>query len=204
MFTLPDLPYAKNALEPHISENTLNYHYDKHHAGYVAKLNTALEDHPHLLSMSIDSLLLSHETAPKELQAAILNNGGQHYNHSMYWESMSGQGGGDPVGALLEAIEESFGSFDNFKGDFAAAGASQFGSGWAWLSYDNTTGKLVIDKTLNADTPLLKAKTPLMTMDVWEHAYYLDYQNARPQYINNFWEVVNWAGVSEKLNKATA
>lgn len=202
MFTLPNLPYDKKALEPHITANTFSFHYDKHHAGYVAKLNAALEGHDDLLSMSIESLLLSSETAPKELQSAILNNGGQHYNHSLYWESMTDAKGDQPSDELMEAINNSFGSLDDLKEVFVEAGSTQFGSGWAWLSLDKASGKLVVDKTLNADTPLIHSKEPLMVMDVWEHAYYLDYQNKRPEYIENFWNVINWTGVSEKYAKA--
>jgi Fe-Mn family superoxide dismutase len=198
MFTLPTLPYSKEALNPHISAETLSFHHEKHHAGYIAKLNAALEGHDELMQMSIEELLLNYKSAPESLQSAILNNGGQHFNHALYWESMSENGGGQPIGEIAVAINEEFGSYEEFKTKFADAGAMQFGSGWAWLSVDNNTGKLVIDKTLNADTPLLHGKTPLLTMDVWEHAYYLDYQNRRPDYIEHFFELINLEGVNEK------
>jgi superoxide dismutase, Fe-Mn family len=201
MYTLPNLPYSKDALNPHISANTLEFHHGKHHAGYIAKLNSSLEGHNDLMQYSIEVLLLNYKTAPESLHASILNNGGQHYNHSMYWESMSEQGGGAPTGELGEAIVNEFGSYEEFKTKFADAGATQFGSGWAWLSL-NPNGTLAIDKTLNADTPLLHGKTPLLTMDVWEHAYYLDYQNNRPSYIEHFFEVINWDGANAKYLEA--
>ena len=201
MFKLPTLAYDKDALSPYISEKTLNYHYDKHHAGYVNKLNAALEDHEELLEKSIVELLQEYKSAPRELHAAILNNGGQHYNHSLYWESMSADGGGEPEGELKNALEQEFGSFGQFKEEFARAGATQFGSGWAWLSVDES-GRLVVASTANADTPLLHGKTPILTMDVWEHAYYLDYQNARPDYIEEFFHVIDWAEVGRKYAEA--
>ena len=201
MFKLPALPYDKDALSPYISEKTLNYHYDKHHAGYVRKLNDALDGHDELLEKTIVDLLREYASAPSELHAVILNNGGQHFNHSLYWESMSPEGGEEPTGDLADAIEASFGSFKQFQEAFCAAGKSQFGSGWAWLSLDQEGG-LVVENTANADTPLLHGKTPLLTMDVWEHAYYLDYQNDRPEYINEFFEVINWAEVGRKYEEA--
>ena len=201
MFKLPALAYHKDALSPYISEKTLNYHYDKHHAGYVNKLNAALEGHEDLLAKSIVELLRDYESAPAELHAAILNNGGQHYNHSLYWESMSASGGGEPEGDLKRALEKAFGSFAEFKQEFAQAGASQFGSGWAWLSIDEA-GQLVVEKTANADTPLVHGKTPILTMDVWEHAYYLDYQNARPDYIEEFFRVIDWTEIGRKYAEA--
>ena len=201
MFKLPTLPYDKDALSPYISENTLNYHYDKHHAGYVNKLNIALQGHDELLEKSIVELLKDYTSAPADLHGAILNNGGQHYNHSLYWESMSPNGGGTPGGRIREALEEEYGSFEAFKEEFSGAGVSQFGSGWAWLSLDEG-GKLIIEKTGNAETPLLYGRTPLLTMDVWEHAYYLDYQNGRVNYIEEFFNVINWAEVERKYVEA--
>jgi Fe-Mn family superoxide dismutase len=200
MFTLMQLPYEFDALEPYIDAQTVQIHYGKHHQGYVNKLNTALEGLDDLLAMSIEELLLNIDSVPEGKKTAVLNSGGQVYNHNLYWESLAPQSGGEPTGELLEAINSSFGSFENFKKEFSEAGATQFGSGWAWLSVD-ANGSLVIDKTSNADTPLLHGKKPLMTMDVWEHAYYLKYKNARPDYIEAFWKLVNWDEVARKFSE---
>jgi Fe-Mn family superoxide dismutase len=198
MFKLMQLPYAYDALEPFIDEQTVQIHYGKHHQGYVNKLNAALEGHSELLSLDLADLLLSSEV-PEDLKTAVFNNGGQVYNHNLYWESMAPNAGGEPTGELLEAINRNFGSFDKFKEEFSQAGSTQFGSGWAWLSVDSE-GVLSISKTSNADNPLYHGKTPIMTMDVWEHAYYLKYKNARPDYIQAFWQVVNWEEVGKKFS----
>jgi Fe-Mn family superoxide dismutase len=200
MFKLMQLPYAYDALEPFIDEQTVQIHYGKHHQGYVNKLNAALEGHSELLSLDLADLLLSSEV-PEDLKTAVFNNGGQVYNHNLYWESMAPNAGGEPTGELLEAINRNFGSFDKFKEEFSQAGSTQFGSGWAWLSVDSE-GVLSISKTSNADNPLYHGKTPIMTMDVWEHAYYLKYKNARPDYIQAFWQVVNWEEVGRKFATA--
>jgi Fe-Mn family superoxide dismutase len=200
MFKLMQLPYAYDALEPFIDEQTVQIHYGKHHQGYVNKLNTALEGYSELLNLDLADLLLSSEV-PEDLKTAMFNNGGQVYNHNLYWESMAPNAGGEPTGELLEAINRNFGSFDKFKEEFSQAGSTQFGSGWAWLSVDSE-GVLSISKTSNADNPLYHGKTPIMTMDVWEHAYYLKYKNARPDYIQAFWQVVNWEEVGRKFATA--
>jgi len=192
---LPSLPYEKNALEPHISENTLNYHYGKHHAAYVTNLNKLIAGSD-LEEKSLEEIIkISADDASK---AGIFNNAAQVWNHTFYWNSMSPNGGGKPSGKVLEKIEESFGSYEKFAEEFANAGATQFGSGWAWLVEEN--GKLKITKTPNAATPLTTNAKPLLTMDVWEHAYYLDFQNARPNYIKTFLEkLVNWDFVAKNL-----
>lgn len=198
MFTLPKLNYNYEALEPFIDAKTVEIHYSKHHQTYVNKLNEALKDYPELLAKTLEELLTSIPSLPSNLQVPVTNNGGQVYNHNLYWESIAPNTGGQPTGELLEAINVTFGSFEAFKTLFAEAGTTQFGSGWAWLSLD-ADKKLVIDKTSNADSPLIHGKKPILTMDVWEHAYYLKYQNLRPEYINNFWNIVNWAEVSRKF-----
>jgi len=195
--SLPALPYARNALAPHISEATLDFHYGKHHQAYVDKMNAAIEGGP-LANASLEDIV--RESASSD--QGLFNNAAQVWNHTFYWKSMSPNGGGAPTGDIAAAIDESFGSYDSFKEAFASAGATQFGSGWAWLV--STNGKLEVRKTLNAETPLTdEACTPLLTMDVWEHAYYLDYQNARPAYIETFLNhLVNWDFANENLSKA--
>jgi len=194
---LPNLPYARNALEPHISENTLNYHYGKHHLAYVNKLNELIAG-TELEGKSLEEIIKISEKNPA--QVGIFNNAAQVWNHTFYWNSMKPNGGGKPSGKVLAKIEESFGSYENFVSEFSNAGATQFGSGWAWLVLDGD--KLKVTKTGNAQTPLTSNAKPLMTMDVWEHAYYLDFQNARPNYITTFLEkLVNWEFVEENLNK---
>ena len=196
---LPDLPYARNALAPHISEETLNFHYGKHHQAYVDNLNKMIADTPHA-SASLEELI--HASAGDSSKAGIFNNAAQVWNHTFYWHSMSPNGGGAPTGAIAKAIDDSFGGYDAFKEQFATAGATQFGSGWAWLVAKG--GKLEIRKTANAETPLTdKSCTPLITMDVWEHAYYLDFQNKRPAYMNAFLEgLINWDFANTNLAKA--
>jgi superoxide dismutase, Fe-Mn family len=195
-FTLPDLPYAKDALAPHISSETLDFHHGKHHAAYVKNLNGMVEG-TDLASKSLEDVIRA--TAGVADKAGVFNNAAQIWNHTFYWQSMRPNGGGAPTGPLAEMIDRDFGSFDAFKDAFAKAGATQFGSGWAWLVYAN--GKLEVRKTLNAETPLTEAGvTPLLTMDVWEHAYYLDFQNRRPDYISTFLDhLVNWEFASENL-----
>ncbi|WP_300545466.1 superoxide dismutase [Maricaulis sp.] len=198
-FTLPDLPYAKDALAPHISSETLEFHHGKHHAAYVKNLNGLVEG-TELAPKSLEDVI--RETAGKPEQQGIFNNAAQIWNHTFYWQSMRPNGGGQPTGQLAEMIDRDFGSVDAFKDAFAKAGATQFGSGWAWLVLKD--GKLEVRKTLNAETPLTEAGiTPLLTMDVWEHAYYLDFQNRRPDYISAFLEhLVNWEFAAENLAAA--
>lgn len=199
-FTLPDLPYAKDALEPHISSDTLDYHYGKHHQAYVNKLNDAIKG-TDLEGKSLEEII--HATSGKADKQGIFNNAAQVWNHTFYWHSMKNAGGGAPTGAIAEKIEADFGSYDAFKEKFANAGATQFGSGWAWLVVGKD-GKLEVVKTLNAENPMTDGHTPLLTMDVWEHAYYLDYQNRRPDYISTFLgELVNWEFVNQNLEDAS-
>ncbi|TFE01143.1 superoxide dismutase [Jeotgalibacillus salarius] len=195
-YTLPELPYSYDALEPHIDKETMNIHHTKHHNTYVTKLNDALEGHDDLKAKSIDELVADLNSVPESIRTAVRNNGGGHANHSFFWKILSPNGGGEPSGDLASAINGKFGSFEKFKEEFAAAGAGRFGSGWAWLVVNN--GELEITSTPNQDSPLTDGKTPVLGLDVWEHAYYLKYQNKRPDYINAFWSVVDWNAV-EKL-----
>jgi Fe-Mn family superoxide dismutase len=197
-FTLPALPYARNALAPHISENTLNFHYGKHHQAYVDNLNKLVAGTP-LESQPLEEVV---RQSWAEKKMPVFNNSGQVWNHTFYWHSMKPNGGGQPTGAVADKIKQAFGDFEGFKKAFAEAGATQFGSGWAWLVLNN--GKLEVRKTGNAETPLTeKGITPLVTMDVWEHAYYLDFQNARPKYIDTFLnELVNWDFANQNLSDA--
>jgi Fe-Mn family superoxide dismutase len=200
---LPPLPYAFNALEPHIDAQTMEIHHDRHHATYVNNLNKALENHADLAALSIEALLRSLDKVPDSARTAVLNNGGGHYNHTLFWTILNSNGGGEPTGALAEAINKAFGSFAAFKEDFAKAATTRFGSGWAWLSV-KTDGSLVITSTPNQNNPLTDATdlTPILGLDVWEHAYYLKYQNKRPDYINAFWNVVDWNAVAERYAAA--
>ena len=200
-FKLPDLPYAKDALEPHIDARTMEIHHDKHHAGYTNKLNGALEKHPELGDASIEDLLGNLESVPADIQTAVRNNGGGFANHALFWEVMGPQGGGQPGGDLATAINQTFGGFDAFKQAFASAAAGRFGSGWAWLVVD-AFGKLQVYSTANQDSPLMNGHTPILGLDVWEHAYYLNYQNRRPDYIEACWNVVNWNKVAESYARA--
>lgn len=195
-FELPPLPYAANSLEPHIDARTMEIHHDKHHAAYVNNLNKALEGHADLASKSIEELLQSLDSLPESIRTAVRNNGGGHANHSMFWTLLSGNGGGAPSGELASAIDSAFGSFDQFKSQFAAAAGGRFGSGWAWL-VAAPDGSLSITSTPNQDTPVMEGKTPILGLDVWEHAYYLNYQNRRPDYVAAFWNVVNWDEVAK-------
>jgi superoxide dismutase, Fe-Mn family len=188
------LPYAKDALEPHIGADTMGFHYDKHHTGYTGKLNAALEG-TDLANKSIEALLGNLDAVPADMRGAVRNNGGGFYNHNLFWQVMSPNGGGAPSGALADAINSTFGSLDDFKAKFAAAAGGQFGSGWAWLVVSG--GNLEVTSTANQDNPLSQGKTPILGLDVWEHAYYLNYQNRRPDYVAAFWNIVNWDKVSE-------
>ena len=197
-FTLPPLPYPTNALEPHIDAQTMEIHHDKHHAAYVNNLNAALEKAPELQNKSLDDLLKNLNAVPEAVRTAVRNNAGGHWNHSMFWQIMSPNGGGAPTGKLADAINSSFGSVDKLKEPFNAAGGARFGSGWAWLINDG--GKLSIVSTPNQDNPLMDGKpAPILGLDVWEHAYYLKYQNRRPDYMKAWWNVVNWAEVAKRF-----
>lgn len=200
-FTLPDLPYDFNALEPHIDARTMEIHHGKHHGGYVNKLNAALEKAPALRGKSIEEIMRMLDTVPEEVRAAVRNNGGGHYNHSLFWKVLSPEGGGMPSGPLLEAVEKSFGSFEALRERFSAAAAGVFGSGWAWLVAD-ASGRLAVETSPNQDNPAMAGRTPVLGLDVWEHAYYLKYQNRRPEYIEAFWNVVNWDQVAANLRAA--
>ncbi|WP_127588706.1 superoxide dismutase [Paenibacillus koleovorans] len=198
---LPPLPYANNALEPHIDETTMMIHHDRHHNAYVTNLNAALEGHADLQAKSIEDLISDINALPEGIRNAVRNNGGGHANHSLFWEVIGPNGGGQPSGALADAIASELGGFDKFKEDFAKAGATRFGSGWAWLSVTKD-GKLVVSSTPNQDSPIMEGNTPILGMDVWEHAYYLKYQNKRPDYIAAFWNVVNWEAVGQRYEAA--
>ncbi|MEK4866763.1 superoxide dismutase [Mn] [Bacillus sp. FSL E2-8895] len=193
---LPNLPYAYDALEPHFDKETMNIHHTKHHNTYITNLNAALEGHAELADKSVEELVANLNEVPEAIRTAVRNNGGGHANHTFFWTILSPNGGGQPVGELATAIEANFGSFDAFKAEFAKAGATRFGSGWAWLVVNN--GELEVTSTPNQDSPLTEGKTPVIGLDVWEHAYYLNYQNRRPDYIGAFWNVVDW-NVAEKL-----
>ncbi len=199
-YELPNLPYEYDALAPHIDKETMNIHHTKHHNTYVTKLNAALEGNSELLSKSIEDLVSNLDAVPEAARTAVRNNGGGHANHSLFWTILSPNGGGEPTGELAEAINSKFGSLDKFKEEFAAAAAGRFGSGWAWLVVNN--GELEVTSTPNQDNPLMEGKTPVLGLDVWEHAYYLNYQNRRPDYINAFWNVVNWDEVSKRFSAA--
>ena len=199
-YTLPDLPYAKDALEPHIDAKTMEIHHDKHHAAYVTNVNAALEGSP-LAHQSIEDLCRNIEKVPENIRAAVRNNGGGHANHSLFWTIMSPNGGGKPTGALATDINSTFGSFEAFQEQFTKAGATRFGSGWAWLSVDSA-GKLAVESSPNQDNPYMAGKTPILGMDVWEHAYYLLYQNRRPDYMKAFFNVINWEAVGERYAAA--
>ena len=199
-YELPELSYAYDALEPHIDGRTMEIHHSKHHAGYVGKVNAAL-DGSELGAKSVEDLVSDLDSVPEDIRGAVRNNGGGHANHSLFWSVMSPQGGGTPEGELAAAIEATCGSFAAFQEQFAAAAATRFGSGWAWLSVDN--GQLVVESTPNQDSPLMAGRTPILGLDVWEHAYYLNYQNRRPDYIAAFWNVVDWNAVAQRFAAAT-
>ena len=199
--TVPALPYAYNVLEPYIDEQTMHIHHDKHHQAYVDNLNKALEAHPDLQQKSVDELLMGLSKLPVAIQTAVRNNGGGHWNHTFFWNIMAPKAGGEPKGVVADAIKRYFGDFATFKDKFVAAGLGRFGSGWAWLIVDKT-GNLNIESTANQDSPISDGKVPILGVDVWEHAYYLKYQNKRKEYLEAFWNVVNWKHVEEHLKKA--
>ncbi len=195
-YTLPDLPYAHDALEPSIDQTTMEIHHGKHHAAYVANLNKALESAPDVAGLSVEELIADNCAAvPESIRTAVRNNGGGHANHSLFWQIMGPGKGGEPVGNLGEAINAKYGGFEQFKEQFAAVGMTRFGSGWAWLLKD-----VEVISTPNQDSPLMEGRVPIIGLDVWEHAYYLNYQNRRPDYISNWWNVVNWEAAEERFN----
>ena len=195
---LPDLPYDHDALEPHIDAETMRIHHSKHHQGYVNNLNAALEKHPELADKSLEELLGDLASVPEDIRTAVRNNGGGHANHSLFWPCMAPGSGGTPSGELADAIDSAFGSFDAFVETFSKAAATRFGSGWAWLCVDGDGG-LVVTSTANQDNPVSEGLKPILGLDVWEHAYYLNYQNKRPDYVKAWWNVVNWEQVSENF-----
>jgi Fe-Mn family superoxide dismutase len=205
-YSLPPLPYASDALEPHIDKQTMEIHHGKHHNTYVTKLNDALKDHPDHQGKSIEELISDLDALPESIRTAVRNNGGGHANHSLFWTIMSPDGGGTPSGAIAQAINDAFGGFDGFKDEFAKAGANRFGSGWAWLVVDKANhGRLKVTSTPNQDNPLMDGSgIPILGLDVWEHAYYLKYQNRRPDYIGAWWNTVNWDEVEKRMKAAQA
>ena len=198
LFELPVLPYDYAALEPYIDEATMRLHHDKHHATYVQKLNEALLKHPEFQVESVESLLSNLDQVPEDIRMAVRNHGGGHANHSLFWQSMTPNGGGEPTGQLLERMTTAFGSFEAFKEEFDAAGTNRFGSGWAWLVADHS-GALKVVSTANQDSPLSEGMTPILGNDVWEHAYYLKYQNRRPEYLGAWWNTLNWQIIASRL-----
>lgn len=200
---LPALPYAHNALEPHIDAQTMEIHHGRHHATYVNNLNAALEGHADLSEKSVEDLISNLDAVPESIRGAVRNNGGGHANHTLFWQIMSPNGGGNPTGAIGEAIDKTFGSYEAFKAEFTKAGLTRFGSGWAWLVV-GANGELEVMSTPNQDSPLMEGKTPLLGVDVWEHAYYLKYQNKRPDYIEAFFNVINWDEVNKRYEAAKA
>lgn len=199
MFKLPNLQYAYDALEPHIDAKTMEIHHAKHHQTYVDKLNGALEGHEELADTELEELMAKLDRVPEDIRAAVRNNGGGHINHSFFWQIMSPDGGGEPEGKLAEQIKNDFGGFEQFQGEFEGAALNRFGSGWAWLVKGD---KLKITSTPNQDNPWMDGRTPILGLDVWEHAYYLKYQNRRPDYIDAWWMVVNWAEVARRFEEA--
>ncbi|MHC0035901.1 superoxide dismutase [Pseudoneobacillus sp. C159] len=199
-FELPQLPYAYDALEPHFDKETMEIHHSKHHNTYVTNLNNALAGNEELLSKSVEEVIANLDAVPESARTAVRNNGGGHANHTLFWQILSPNGGGAPAGELADAINNKFGSFESFKEEFAKAATTRFGSGWAWLAVNN--GELELTSTPNQDSPLMEGKTPILGLDVWEHAYYLKFQNRRPDYINTFWNVVNWDEVSKRYQEA--
>ena len=199
-FTLPALPYAYDALTPYIDEEKIQMHHEKHHNTYITNVNAALEKHPELAEKTIEELLADLNSVPEDIRTAVRNNGGGHANHSLFWTVLAPNAGGEPTGAVKDGIEEAFGSFDAMKEKFAAAAVGRFGSGWAWLVVSD--GKLEITSTPNQDSPISEGKTPILGLDVWEHAYYLNYKNVRPEYIKAFWNLVNWDEVNSRLAAA--
>jgi superoxide dismutase, Fe-Mn family len=196
-FELPKLPYAVDALEPYIDAQTMSIHHTKHHQAYITNLNAAIEKHPELAGKSLEDLLSDLNAVPEDIRVAVRNHGGGTWNHNMFWEIMGPKTGGAPSGAVAQALESAFGSFDAFKSEFEKAATTRFGSGWAWLVKKGAG--LAVVSTANQDNPVSEGMTPVMGIDVWEHAYYLKYQNRRPEYISNWWNVVNWEAVAERL-----
>ena len=196
-FELPKLPYAVDALEPYIDSQTMTIHHDKHHAAYVTNLNGAIEKHPELANKSVEALIKDLNAVPEDIRVAVRNNGGGTWNHSMFWEIMAPKAGGAPKGALAKAFDSSFSSFDNFKAEFEKAATTRFGSGWAWLIKKGSG--LAVISTANQDNPMSDGTIPLMGIDVWEHAYYLKYQNRRAEYVTNWWNVVNWDAIASRF-----
>ena len=201
MHELPKLPYAYDALEPHIDARTMEIHHSKHHAAYVTNLNAGLDKHPELHDKPLADLLRGIDSVPEDIRAVVRNHGGGHHNHSLFWEIMGPNGGGVPTGKLGEALMSTFGSFEAFKEKLSDAAAKRFGSGWGWLTVKD--GKLEVSSTANQDSPLMEGKTPLLGVDVWEHAYYLKYQNRRPDYLAAWWHAVNWAEVGRRFEAAS-
>jgi superoxide dismutase, Fe-Mn family len=199
-FELPSLPYAYDALEPYIDATTMEIHHTKHHQTYVSNLNAALEKYPDLAGKSLEELVSKPDALPEDIRTAVRNNGGGHYNHSIFWTVMSPNGGGEPKGTLASVLDETFGDFASFKDTFTKAAIGRFGSGWAWLGFKQ--GKLTVISMPNQDSPLMEGLTPVLGLDVWEHAYYLKYQNRRPEYISNWWNVVNWEEVARRYEEA--
>lgn len=199
--TLPDLPYAHDALEPHIDARTMEIHHGKHHQGYVNNLNAALADQGDLAAEKVEKVLREINSVPESIRTAVRNNGGGHANHSLFWTIMSPNGSGTPSGDLAGAIDSAFGSFEEFKSSFSTAAGTRFGSGWAWL-VRTASGDLQVYSTANQDSPYMQGDTPVMGLDVWEHAYYLNYQNRRPDYVSAFWSVVNWEEVAHNFKNA--
>jgi Fe-Mn family superoxide dismutase len=200
-FTLPPLPYDYSALEPHIDAQTMQIHHTKHHQAYITNLNNALKDHPDLQAKTLEQLLADLNAVPEAIRAAVRNNGGGHYNHSLFWQIMGPGGGGDPTGAIGEAITAELGGYAAFKEAFTKAGTTRFGSGWAWL-YVGKDGKLAVGSSPNQDSPLMEGATPILGNDVWEHAYYLKYQNRRPDYLAAWFNTINWAEVNRRYQAA--
>jgi len=201
-FEVPPLPYAYEALEPHIDSETMHLHHDKHHQAYVTNLNAAIEKHPELGDRTVDDLVRNLSSVPEDIRAAVRNNGGGHLNHTMFWQIMKPNGGGDPTGPIAGAISSTFGNFEDFKTQFNDAGVKRFGSGWAWLV--RASGGLQIVSTANQDNPLTDGQYPIFGNDVWEHAYYLKYQNRRPDYLKAWWNVVNWDEINRRFEAAAS
>jgi superoxide dismutase, Fe-Mn family len=199
-YVLPPLPYPFDALEPYIDAKTMEIHHDKHHGAYVANLNKALEGQPDLIKLPVDELIAHLDRVPENIRTAVRNNGGGHSNHSMFWKIMKKGGGGEPKGALADAIKSAFGSFADFKSKLSAAAMGRFGSGWAWLQFQN--GKLTIESTPNQDSPIMSGNKPVMGIDIWEHAYYLKYQNRRAEYVEAWWNTLNWDDITNNFEAA--
>ncbi|MFN3430817.1 MAG: superoxide dismutase [Candidatus Sericytochromatia bacterium] len=201
-YQLPDLTYDYSALEPHIDARTMEIHHTKHHQTYITNVNKALEAHPDLANMSIVELMRNVDKVPQDIKQVVINHGGGHLNHCLFWTIMGPNGGGEPTGELKSVIDRDFGSFADFRTKFNAAAASRFGSGWAWLSWDN--GKLIVESSANQDSPVMQGRSTIMGIDVWEHAYYLNYQNRRADYVEAWWNVIDWSAVAKNLEAAKA